>query len=680
MSDIINILPDSVANQIAAGEVIDRPASAVKELLENAVDAGASHIQLIVKDAGRTLIQVIDDGCGMSENDARLCFERHATSKIKRANDLFCLHTMGFRGEALASIAAVSQVVLLTRLHGAELGTKMELGENGDVQSQLPCTCEEGTNIMVKNLFCNIPARRNFLKKESIELAHIEEVFRRVALVYSNIDFTFHHNDKLLYALKTGNMAQRIVALFGESYRQRLVPVDESSDVVEVHGFICKPEYVRRMRGEQYLFVNDRFIKHATLSAAVEKAYADLIPDHSFPSYFLKMKVDPNRLDVNIHPTKTEVRFIDEHAIFAIIRAATKRALGQFALGGEIAFDRDPEFNIPLPPKGATLKSPSLHLNPTYNPFNKALVGSVPEPGLNTVGMPTQQQQETDDDADSLRTVSPSRPSPSAGISPDRSKWEDFFRAKPASEPSASAPALSDEAARGSSFWNTPNSLQNSTTSQVMDDNTAKQYQLFDATKENADLLSGSSSDIILFNGRYIISTLSSGLLVVDVQRAQERVVFERIMSRSHGSRGGGAQQLLFPVTCTFSVADAEILKELVPELQKMGFELNPIGITGFVVSATPSDVDYNELQDLLFLMVTEFKNTPQPALPDNNTKLCLALARQISSRQNVAAMKSVEMQSLLASLFSCQLPNISPSGKKTLIIIKPEELAEKMK
>lgn len=685
MLDIINILPDSVANQIAAGEVIDRPASAVKELLENAVDAGAKHIQLIVRDAGRTLIQVIDDGCGMSENDARLCFERHATSKIKRANDLFCIHTMGFRGEALASIAAVAQVELRTRLHGAELGTLIELGDNGDVQSQQACTCDEGTNFMIKNLFCTIPARRNFLKKESIELAHIEEIFRRVALIYNNISFTFHSNDKILYNLKAGNMAQRIVSLFGDAYRQRLFSVDEVSDVVEIHGYICKPEYVRRTRGEQYLFVNERFIKHATLSAAVEKAYADLIPDHSFPSYFISMKVDPARLDVNIHPTKTEVRFVDEHAIFAILRAATKRALGQFALGDEIEFNRDPELEIPLPKKGVVPQEPTLHLNPNYNPFDTK----------NNSGTSTTSPAIDKDSIDrsfTHKTSTFTRPSAGAGMSPDRNKWENFFEATKDKSDGNNTPIGTTSNAGDTvethtekrnilpTHPDTESAKAELTDLSYISTEANKQKQLFDTAINRATELGSNSNDILFFGNRYIVSTLSSGLLVVDIQKAQERIVFDRLMRKFQGNKTGGAQQLLFPVTCTFSVADAEILKEMVPELQKMGFELNPIGITGFVVTATPADIDDSELQELLFQMITEYKSNTLPNSKDKDKNLCLALARQLSLRKSVTTMKTIEMHSLLAALFSCRIPNVSPSGKKTLVVLKAEDLAEKMR
>lgn len=368
MSDIINILPDSVANQIAAGEVVDRPASAVKELLENAMDAGATQIQLIVKDAGRTLIQVIDNGCGMSDSDARLCFERHATSKIHKADDLFSIRTMGFRGEALASIAAIAQVDMKTRQHDAELGTQVEI-EGCSVKDQHACSCPCGTSIAVKNLFYNVPARRNFLKKDTIELSHIEEVFRRITLIHNDISFTFHSNGKLLYDLRADTMLQRICQVFGDGYKEKFYPVEEESDVVCIKGYVAKAEFAKRSRSEQYMFVNGRYIKHPMLAAAIEKAYLDMIPEGSHPAFFVSLTVDPSRMDVNIHPTKTEVKFIDESAMFAILRAVTKKALGQFSLATEFEFNPSTDIDFTPAPKGYVPVEPKIDYNPNYNPF-----------------------------------------------------------------------------------------------------------------------------------------------------------------------------------------------------------------------------------------------------------------------------------------------------------------------
>ena len=604
MSDIINILPDSVANQIAAGEVVDRPASAVKELLENALDAGATKIQLIVKDAGRTLIQVIDNGCGMSDSDARLCFERHATSKIHKADDLFAIHTMGFRGEALASIAAIAQVELKSRMHDSELGTQVII-EGCDIKEQNSCSCPCGTSIAVKNLFFNVPARRNFLKKDSIELSHIEEIFKRVALINYRTDYTFYHNGRLLYDLHGGNFVERIAQIFGEGYRERLYPVDEDTDVVRVHGYVSKPEYARKSRGEQYLFVNHRFIKHPALNAAVEKAYTDLIPDHYYPSYFLHLEVDPSRIDINIHPTKTEVKFIDESALFTIVRAATKRALGQFGLATELEFNPVKEVDFPPAPEGYIPKQPQVHYNPDYNPFHasdKTRVGT-------SVGM---------------------------GVSrPKSSQWTSFFdlkneEVKPAEPQQTTLPHAESE-------------TQSRPTAQPC-------LQLM---------------------GSYIVSTLPSGLLVVDQQAAHERVIYDRLMSRESNA---SAQQLLFPVNCQFSPADADIFSELIPDLQKQGFEVGTLGQTTFVVSATPAEIKDSELQQLFDQMLTEYKGTMMQKFSDRQQCLCRSMARQMAVKPGTQ-LQQAEMQQLIADLFCCMVPHVSPSGKKTMAIIPPEKL-----
>ena len=602
MPDIIYILPDSVANQIAAGEVVDRPASAVKELLENALDAGATKIQLIVKDAGRTLIQVIDNGCGMSDCDARLCFERHATSKIHKADDLFAIHTMGFRGEALASIAAIAQVELKSKMHDSELGTQVVI-EGSDIKEQCSCSCSNGTSIAVKNLFYNVPARRNFLKKDSIELSHIEEIFRRVALINYNIDYTFHHNGKLLYDLHGGNFMERIAQMYGQNYHERFYPVNESTDVVKVYGFVSKPEYARKSRGEQYLFVNHRFIKHPALNAAVEKAYTDLIPDHYYPSYFLHLEVDPSRIDINIHPTKTEVKFIDESALFTIVRAATKRALGQFGLATELEFNPIQEVDFPPAPKGYVPQQPQVHYNPDYNPFkssSKAGMGNI------------------------------------VTSQPRGGQWTSFFDLK-----------KEDTA---------PEPTQQTTLTEMQTENKVPPSQ---------------PQPCLQLMGSYIVSTMPSGLLVIDQQAAHERIIYDRLMSHESNA---AAQQLLFPVNCQFSPADADIFSELIPDLQKQGFEIGALGQTTFVVSATPAEIKDSELQQLFDQILTEYKGIMMQKFSDRRQCLCRSLARQMSVKAGTL-LQQAEMQQLIADLFCCPIPHVSPSGKKTMAIIPPEKL-----
>ncbi len=377
MSDIIQLLPDSVANQIAAGEVVQRPASAVKELMENALDAGSSQVKLIVKDAGKTLIQVIDNGCGMSETDARMSFERHATSKIRKAEDLFAILTMGFRGEALASIAAIAQVELKTKRIGDEVGVKIDM-EGSELKTHEASSCPEGTSISVRNLFYNVPARRNFLKTDSVELRHIIDEFQRVAIPNPQVAFSFHQNNTEVFNLPVGNLKQRLMGIFGNSYNTRLVPVEENTDIVKIKGYVIKPDFAKKTRGEQFFFLNKRFIKSAYLHHAVQSAFEQLLPSDSFASYFLMLDVDPKSIDINIHPTKTEVKFEDEKAIYAFLRSAIKKSLGQFNIAPSLDFNQEAHmYNMPLKPVDGIYKQPTIKVDPNYNPFKTETMPSV---------------------------------------------------------------------------------------------------------------------------------------------------------------------------------------------------------------------------------------------------------------------------------------------------------------
>ena len=585
--DIINILPDSVANQIAAGEVVDRPAGAVKELLENAMDAGATQIDLTLKDAGRTLIQVTDNGCGMSDSDARLCFERHATSKIQKADDLFAIHTMGFRGEALASIAAIAQVELRTRQTDADLGTEV-LIEGAHIVDQHPTACPAGTTMTVKNLFYNVPARRNFLKKDAVELSHIEETFRRITLIHPDIAFTFTHNGKKMYDLAAGGLLQRICGLFGQQYKERMYSVEEQTDIVKIKGFASRPEFSRKTRGEQYLFVNGRYIKHPMLSAAVEKAYTDLLPERSYPSYFIGLQVDPSRIDVNIHPTKTEVKFVDDHALFAILRSAVKKALGQFSLATELSFDTPEEFNIAPAPKGYMPPEPKISYNPDYNPFKTKGSSSAP------------------------RQIPDNRHCP-----------ETLELPEPPEVPDTPAPQ------------------------------------------------STSHTACMQVQGRYIVTPLSSGLALIDQQRAHERVLYDRLMA---AQTAASAQMLLFPVQCSFSAADAELFGELLPDLRGYGFEIAAMGGCTFVVTATPTGVKEGDMQELFNQMLMDYKEASMQKHSMRNQSLCASLARQMAIKAG-QQLTQEEMQQLVADLFACPMAEMSPSGKKTITIVKPEEI-----
>lgn len=588
--DIINILPDSVANQIAAGEVVHRPAGAVKELLENALDAGATRIDLVLKDAGRTLIQVVDNGCGMSDSDARLCFERHATSKIHRADDLFSIHTMGFRGEALASIAAIAHVELRTRQADSELGTELTI-EGSKIVSQHPSACPAGTSMSVKNLFYNVPARRNFLKKDSVEFSHIEEVFRRVALIHYDVSFSLNHNGRPIYDLPTGSLLQRIAGLFGSAYRERMYAVEESTDMVRIKGFVSRPEYARSRRGEQYLFVNGRFVKHTGLSTAVERAYAGLLPERNYPSYFIGLQVDPSRIDINIHPTKTEVKFIDESALYAILHSAVKRALGQFSLATELSFDTPPELDIVPAPKGYVAPTPQVRYNPDYNPFRPS---------------PTQQRIPLE-----MAALSPTEPLET-------------------SVPTSSTPPSSPISA----------AFKPATCLQVQ--------------------------------GIYIAAPISSGLALIHQSRAHERVLYDRLL-RQRGE-APKAQTLMFPVQCSFSAADAEMLTEMLPDLHDMGLEISPMGQHTFVVTALPQGMPEADLQGMLDNLIADFRGATMQRATSRSESLCASMARRMAVREGTP-LEPEQMQQLVADLFACPMAEVTPQGKRIISVVKPEEL-----
>ncbi len=627
MPDIIQLLTDSVANQIAAGEVVQRPASAVKELLENAIDAGATQIQLIIKDAGRTLLQIVDNGCGMTETDARLCFERHATSKIRSAQDLFLIRTMGFRGEALASIAAVSQVELKTKMYDAELGTYIRI-EGSEVKEQNVCSCNNGTSIAVKNLFYNIPARRNFLKSNAIEFGHIEEEFKRIALIHTHVAFSLYHNDKLLYQLEASNMHQRIVGLFGTNYKQRLHPVEEATEQVKIKGYVCKPEFSRKSRGEQYLFVNNRFVKNYYLNNAIEKAYADLLPEKCYPSYFINLEVDPSRIDVNIHPTKTEVKFLDEVILYAVLRSAVKKTLGQYSLATEFEFDTLEGIDLnPAPaPKGYIPKEPTVTINTNYNPFEPKYRDNTFS-GKNPAGGPSSTKQKNE-------------------------HWDRFFE-------------ISNEA----------DPQKNYSEEILVPVTEHKEEKLFqDIPEENLDSCRATAIQV---QNRYIVSNITSGLLLIDQQYAHERILFEKLMHQSHEPIC--SQQLLFPIQCSFSPGDAEIIAELTPEIKKMGFEVSSLGKNTWVITAVPATMNEDAVQSALEEIVSDYKSSLMHKFSDKNQCVASSLARQMAIR-NGKKLKQEEMQSIVAQLFMCKIPNVSPSGKKTMVIFKESDLLEKFK
>jgi len=596
--DIIKLLPDSVANQIAAGEVIQRPASVVKELIENAIDAGATQIDLIVKDAGRTFITVIDNGCGMSETDARLCFERHATSKIKCADDLFAIKTMGFRGEALASIAAVAQVELTTRRKEDEVGTKIRI-EGSKVMEQLPKPMSVGTNFTVKNLFFNVPARRNFLKSNEAELRHINEEFFRITIMNPEIGFTFVSNDKELFHLYPGTLKQRIVGLFGKDYDSKLLPVNQITESVTIDGFIVKPEFSKKTRGEQYFFVNRRFIKHAYLHHAVENAYKELIPQDCFPGYFLDIQIDPKEIDINIHPTKTEVNFIDVKLIYAIMHSAVRKAIGQNNLAPTLDFDINPNMGIDFGEASRMdrpVVAPKVDFDPSFNPFK---------------------------------------------ISPMRHQQQNWRIAYDDSGDIVANTQVDDN-------------------ERVVDVHEEEQKSLF-----------------IQLQQSYIVTTVKSGILVVDQHLAHERILYEKYLKEME-TEVIASQQELFPHHISLNINDASILKELKPELEKMGFSIEAMNSTTFVINGTPVDCKGSDAVSIIEKILEDYKTN----LSGNQSDKKLNLARSLASQMAVKAgqtLSSVEMQDIIDRLFGCAVAEVAPNGKKIFTIINADDIKTRL-
>ena len=603
MADIIQLLPDSVANQIAAGEVIQRPASAVKELLENAIDAGADTISLVIKDAGKTLIQVNDNGSGMSETDARLSFERHATSKIKQAEDLFNLNTKGFRGEALASIAAIAQVELKTKKEGEDLGTTIII-EGSEVKEQEPCSASKGTSFSIKNLFFNVPARRNFLKSNPVEIKHIIEEFQRVALVHANINFSMYNNDNEVFNLKQGSFRQRIVGVFGDKYNQKLVPVTEDTDLVQIEGFVSKPEFAKKTRGEQYFFVNDRFIKSAYLNHAVQNAFDQLLSKDQFPSYFLKLTIDPTKIDINIHPTKTEIKFEDERAIYAIIRTAVKQALGKHNIAPTLDFEQESSFNVPLMKNTDTIKAPTIKVNPNYNPFETKTVSSQP-------------------------------------TKPKADNWDSLY----------------------SSF--------EKDTNEIIEHQNEKQEQQVIST--NWDEEEDETKTLVQLHNKYIFTQLKSGFLIIDQQRAHERILFEQFLKNLE-EKQGTTQQLLFPETVDFVSADAELINELSEEIESLGFNFDKVGRNSFVVNGMPAELKDQNVKKVIESLLEQFKMNESELKLKKHENLAISMARS-SAIKSGKKLSNEEMKVLVDELFACEMPYSLPNGKPTIITLNLDDL-----
>ncbi|NNK71018.1 MAG: DNA mismatch repair endonuclease MutL, partial [Flavobacteriaceae bacterium] len=604
MADIIQLLPDHVANQIAAGEVVQRPASVVKELMENAIDAGATEIRLIVKNAGKILIQIVDNGIGMSTTDARLSLERHATSKIRSADDLFNIHTKGFRGEALASIAAIAHLEMKSRRTDDEVGTSI-IVEGSKVLSQEAAVTPVGTSVSVKNLFYNVPARRNFLKSDQVELRHIIDEFHRVAMAHSNVEFKFHHNESELFNLPLSNIRQRIVNIFGGKTNEKLVPVKEETEMVKIEGFVGKPEFSKKTRGEQFFFVNDRFIKSPYLNHAVSSAYEGLLKDGYHASYFLFLKVDPQSIDVNIHPTKTEIKFEDEHSLYAILRSSIKHSLGQFSIAPVLDFERDSNMDTPYAFKNKDVSQPRIEVDKDYNPFRSK----------------------------SEQASKSWQKSASAG------QWESLYVGLRSEG--------GDQQKEGSSFEFESDAL---TSPLFGEEDTKLELKTFQ------------------IHNKFIVKAIKSGLLVINQNRAHQRVLYESYLERIT-VKEGVSQQLLFPKKLGFSSNEIKIIEDLTPQLVQAGFILEISAKDEIQITGMPVEMNEDELELVLQQLIRDVEDQ----VPGHNFSLSDLIAKSLSSSLSIKTGKKLsveEQEYLVDKLFSCKEPNISPFNVTTFITL----------
>ena len=614
MADIIQLLPDHVANQIAAGEVVQRPASVVKELLENAIDAGASAIKLIIKDGGKALIQVVDNGSGMSATDARLSFERHATSKIKSAEDLFSLTTKGFRGEALASIAAIAHVELLTKKEDDEIGVQLKI-EGSKIISQEAIVTPKGTSLCVKNLFFNIPARRNFLKSIQVEFKHITDEFHRVALAHPNIQFHFYNNGSELFHLPKAGYRQRIVAVFGNKTNEKLVPVEEETQVVKISGFISKPEFSKKSRGEQFFFVNDRFIKSPYLHHAVVSAFEGLIRSDNYPGYFLYLTINPASIDINIHPTKTEIKFEDEHTLYAILRSAIKHALGQFNVIPALDFEQDQNLETPYAYQNKGADMPKVVVDADFNPFSNEIPRSKIAPYFEkqtTIG------------------------------------WQNLYvglESKVGKEANFSSVSFESESISGGIFDNDKTQVENVSTT----------FQL---------------------KRKYIVTTIKSGMIIIDQSRAHQRVLYENFL-KNITIKQAVSQQLLFPLSLSFSKSDVLIIKEIKDNLTTLGFAFDTVDDEHIAISGLPLLLPESEVGMVLDQLISDF----QMDVPGDSFSQSDIVSKTLSKTLAVKTGEQLDSESQLAlvnNLFACKEYKISPFNKPIYITITGDDIDKK--
>jgi DNA mismatch repair protein MutL len=611
MSDVIKLLPDNVANQIAAGEVIQRPASVVKEMVENAIDAGATKIQVLIKDAGKTLIQIIDNGDGMSENDAVMCFERHATSKVSTANDLFALKTKGFRGEALASIAAIGHVTLKSRKADSEIGIAIEI-EGGKIKRKEPCVCPVGTSFEVKNLFFNVPARRNFLKSDNVEFNHIKDEFERIVLAHPDLSFSLYNNDQEVYNLHSAILRKRIVDVLGKNSNDKLVPIEESTEIVKVIGYVGKPDFAKKSRGEQFFFVNDRFFKDSFFNHALTKAFDGLIPPKMFPSFFLYLSVDPSKIDVNIHPTKTEIKFEEDRLIYAILISSIRQALGKYNIAPTLDFDRETSFDLPNSMRSQPIVEPVIRVNPNYNPFNSL----------------TNKPTGTSAGGNSFTKAIRAEGFGNSEIT--HADWQSFYK-------------IEDDA-------QTPERVE------------------LDLAIETI------GPKNFLFRGKYLFTTTKSGIMVIDSQRAFERIVYDELINLFI-SNPIVSQQLLFPLERELSSNEQKEWVNNKIILERLGF-YGVINDQLLSLSAIPAILQEESIHDCLDLVLENiaFKEIDKGEI----AHVIVQSIATSAGRKKAAIQNNENAESLIEQLFQCPEHAFSPSGKKIIQTLTLEEIATK--
>jgi DNA mismatch repair protein MutL len=632
MADVIRLLPDSIANQIAAGEVIQRPASVVKELMENSIDAGSTQIKLIIKDAGKTLIQVIDDGCGMSETDARMSFERHATSKIRAAKDLFSIKTMGFRGEAMASIAAIAQVEMKTRKHNEDVGVRLTI-EGSEIKSQELCQCNAGTSLAIKNLFYNVPARRNFLKTTTVEMRHIIDEFQRVALANSDIFFSLHHNGIEVFHLPESNLRQRIVNIFGQNSNKKLVPVLEETDALRLEGFVGKPEFAKKTRGEQFFFVNRRFIKSGYLNHALMGAYEDVLPKDTYPLYVIFIEIDPARIDINVHPTKQEIKFDDERLVYNYLKVSVRHALGQYSITPTLDFDQEQILNNhSLPSMGESRREAN-----SSPPFLGSLGGDT--------------SNSSSSEGERYETFS-SKVNNSEIDSSNLQNWKKMYD--------------------GLDEFDQPQEDKIGNQPITIESGMSEVNQLDDGNQS----FSKDVKPLFQIHSTYIVSHIKSGYILVDQQAAHERILYERYLSMLN-EKEAMTQKELFPRNITLNPADAEILKDLLPQINLLGFDIQEFGKEAFVIHGVPADLKFSQDEQKVIEQLLEQYKTNRDLDLNISENVARAMARSSAIKKG-QSLTQEEMRGLVDQLFACAMPFASPTGKKCFVTFELEELANK--